>query len=58
MGANLFQKLPFFTISWPASLHFSSHKGEIWHDGEDLVTWDSFPQAKFCRNRLRRFWGL
>jgi len=36
LGANLYQKLQFFTVLGAASPHFSSHKGEIWHEGADL----------------------
>jgi len=36
LGANLYQKLPFFMIVGAASPHFLCHQGEIWYEGADL----------------------
>jgi len=36
LGANVYQKLPFFTILGAVSPYFKSHNGEILREGADL----------------------
>ena len=36
LGANLYQKLPFFMIVGAVSPHYLCHHGEIWYEGADL----------------------
>ena len=52
LGANLYQKLPFFCDFGAVSQHFYSHNCEIWHEDTDLGL---PPQAKLCKNHLRRY---
>ena len=47
LGANLYQKLPFFAILVAVSPHF---KGTSVKFGMRVRTWDSLAQAKFGKN--------
>ena len=53
LGANLYQKLPFFAILGAVNPHF---KATTMKFGMKVRTWDFLPQAKFCKN-CKFYWA-
>jgi len=52
LGANLYQNCHLFAILGAVSPHFKATTVKF---GTRMQTWDSFSQAKFSKNRLRRY---
>jgi len=49
LGANLYQKLPFFAILGAVIVHIFT--ATMVKFGMRVQTWDSLPNAKYCKNR-------